>query len=459
MTGRHCHTSLLLNSCMAACRGSATLDGEGCVKPAALPSTSAPALAETVPAEAPLAGQLSEVPFKSSGPPAPPTPEAPTDPLASPTPERHGSTIVPANAAKAMVGMGCSPAPEPFCNPPQDESSLLQDLLSNALNKNLGSFHSVDPLVAAVAPTQSEAVSAAPAATTCQSTQLPPQSAAHNPSLANPSEVIDVASEACSTASLIPTSGLTPLPHPSSALGSNSTSTPAFDTSWVPAVSPTTHVPDATKQAINSGKAAPPAPFTPEPSLIQTPTEVSAWPTLQDTLVPALLHNPDPAATRPDESVSLGESVVASHSSGQSTPAVSAVAAASEVTQLIASRPRPGRAAKFSLAEFHNKPGAPITQQRGSDTIPVGQYTILKPCVPEAEPFLHNEEAFLHEQAGPASTGLQPDRSASSFACVAATAKHTASSVRQTLCHVVTITPRSQVVVSDIAYVCFSACC
>ena len=400
---------------MAACRDSATLDGN-CVKPAALPSIRAPALTEIVRAEADLTGQSPEEPFKTSNAPAAPATQAPISPLSRPTSPLHDPTSAPNNAPQAMPGVGCTPAPDTFCNRPLSQSSHPQDLLSNALNKNLGSFHSVDPLVAAVAPTQSEAVSAAPAATTCQSTQLPPQSAAHNPSLANPSEVIDVASEAGSTACRIPTSGLTPVPHPSSALGSNSTSTSAFDTSWVPAVSPTTHIPDAT-DAVYSGKAAPAARFTSQTTPISTPapsptqahflapTEMSPWPALHETLVPTLGQNSGPA--KADKSVSI--------CSCQSKAETSAAKASTGVVQRTVSCAKPARPAKVSLAEFHNKVEAPIRHQTRSDTIPVRRYTILKRPEQGPDGQQHKgtaclQPAALDKQAALASTGLQPNR-------------------------------------------------
>ena len=307
----------------------------------------------------------------------------------------------------------------------------------------------VDPPADPVAPIQHEAVSAAPAAATCHLAGLPSQSAAHNLFLANPSKVVDIPKEEGSTASLIPTSGATPVPHPSSALAPASTSTPAVGTSWVPADNPTTHIPDAPKQA---GKAAQAAPITADPTPISTPAigatqaptppEVSAWPSLHDTLIPALHHNPNPATAQPDEGVSLVGSVVASQSFGQNTPALSAVAAASKATHLLASCKRPARPVKISLAEFHDQLGAPIAQQIGSNTRPVAQYKLSKRCVPQPEPLPHNKETILHEQAAPASTGLQSDRSASCFACVAVAAEHTALIVDRDY---VILSPRQQV--------------
>ena len=86
-----------LAGCSAVCRGSATLE-ESCVKLEALPSFAAPDLAETMPAETELGGQLSIGPFDHSGPPTAPALEAATEPLASAMTPVHGSIRAPTNA-------------------------------------------------------------------------------------------------------------------------------------------------------------------------------------------------------------------------------------------------------------------------------------------------------------------------------------------------------------------------
>ena len=424
-------------ACMAACRDSATL-GESSVKPAVLQSTPAPAVADIVPAEA---GQLPDVPFKTSGPPAAPALEATAAPASSPTTLFDSPISVPINAPMAMSSFHGTPALVPPCCPPQSQPSCLGDL-TRALKKSLGvgPIHPVDLPADPVALMQHVVVNAAPAAAIYDS-GLPPQPAAHDPSLANPRGVTDMASEAGSTASLTPTAGSTSDAHPSALLGSISTLTPAVGTSCKP-TSPTACSPDATKQAIKSGQAAsadsltfhPTPTSSPEssPSQAPAPIEIAAyWPTLDDSPGPALLQNPastvitHPATAKAQQQTSSAMSVTGGIAPGHSKTAKLVSAAASVATQL-RSHAKPAKPVKISLAEFQHKDKLDaVRHQTQSDGIPAYRHILQRP---KQEPVgqRHKGQACstppaLDKQAAPASNGLQPDRWATSlYLCIAA---------------------------------------